>query len=198
MCAAAGLTRLGRVALDGARIKANASRHKAMSYDRMKEEETRLTREIAELMARADAADTAEDEQFGDRSAQELPEELARRKSRLEKIREARERVLAPARSYQEVSALRAAGASNEEIFVARQNRFGQDAAQRLADLDVAREYWWERFAGYSEQRDDLLAEMAEAEASPGERNAALEALLEQHFEASERRRARALGASFR
>ncbi len=91
MCAAAGLTRLGRVALDGARIKANASRHKAMSYDRMKEEETRLTREIAELMARADAADTAEDEQFGDRSAQELPEELARRKSRLEKIREARE-----------------------------------------------------------------------------------------------------------
>ena len=57
----------------------------------MKEEEERLTQEIAELMARVDAADAAEDEQFGDQSGQELPEELARRKSRLAKIREARE-----------------------------------------------------------------------------------------------------------
>lgn len=91
VCTEAGLTRLGRVALDGAKVKANASRHKAMSYDRMKEEEARLTQEIAELMARAEAADADEDGQFGDRSGQELPEELARRESRLAKIREARE-----------------------------------------------------------------------------------------------------------
>lgn len=91
VCAQAGLVRLGRVALDGAKVKANASRHKAMSYDRMKEEEQRLTQEIAELMAQANAADAADDEQFGDRHGDELPDELARRASRLEKIREARE-----------------------------------------------------------------------------------------------------------
>lgn len=91
VCAEAGLVRLGRVALDGAKVKANASRHKAMSYDRMKEEEKRLTQEIAELMAQADAADAADDEQFGDRSGHELPDELAWRESRLQKIREARE-----------------------------------------------------------------------------------------------------------
>ena len=112
-------------------------------------------------------------------------------------VREARERVLAPVRSYQEVSALRAAGASDDEVFVARDNRFGREAAQRLADLDVAQELWWERFASYSEQRDDLLAEMAQAEVSSEERHAALDALLEQHFKPSERRRARALGASY-
>jgi lipase chaperone LimK len=137
----------------------------------------------------------SQDPSLGSRDRRDLLESMDERLP--QKVREARERVLAPARSYQEASALRAAGASNEEIFVARQNRFGRDAAQRLADLDVAKEHWWKRFAGYSEQRDDLLAEMAEAEASPGERNAALEALLEQHFEPSERRRARALGASF-
>ena len=91
VCAEAGLVKLGRVALDGAKIKANASRHKAMSYDRMKKEEQRLQQEIAELMAQADAADAADDEQFGDRYGDELPDDLARRESRLAKIREARE-----------------------------------------------------------------------------------------------------------
>ena len=90
VCAEAGLVKLGRVALDGAKVKANASRHKAMSYDRMKEEEARLQQEIADLMAKADAADKADDEQFGDRHGDELPDELARRESRLAKIREAR------------------------------------------------------------------------------------------------------------
>ena len=91
VCAEAGLVKLGRVALDGAKVKANASRHKAMSYDRMKEEELRLQQEIVELMAQADAADAADDEQFGDRHGDELPDELARRESRLAKIREARD-----------------------------------------------------------------------------------------------------------
>jgi transposase len=91
VCAEAGLVKLGRVALDGAKVKANASRHKAMSYDRMKQDEQRLQQEIAELMAQATAADEADDEQFGDRHGDELPDELARRKSRLAKIREARE-----------------------------------------------------------------------------------------------------------
>ena len=91
VCAEAGLVKLGRVALDGAKIKANASRHKAMSYDRMKQDEERLQREIAELMVQAEAADAADDEQFGDRHGDEIPDELARRESRLAKIREDRE-----------------------------------------------------------------------------------------------------------
>jgi transposase len=91
LCALAGLTRVGTIALDGTKIKANASRHKAMSYDRMKEEEKRLKEEIAGLLAEAEATDTAEDEAHGrDRSGDELPDELKRRESRLAKILEAK------------------------------------------------------------------------------------------------------------
>ena len=138
----------------------------------------------------------SQDPSLGSRERRALLESMEERLP--QKIREARERVLAPVRSYQEASALRAAGASNEEIFAARQNRFGRDAAQRLADLDVAREHWLERLADYDAEREVLWAEMADAEIPHGERNAVLEALLEQHFEPSERRRARALGASLR
>jgi transposase len=91
LCALAGLTRVGTIALDGTKIKANASRHKAMSYDRMKEEEKRLKEEIAGLLAEAEATDAAEDDVHGrDRSGDELPDELKRRENRLAKILEAK------------------------------------------------------------------------------------------------------------
>jgi transposase len=91
LCALAGLTRVGTIALDGTKIKANASRHKAMSYDRMKEEEKRLQEEIAQLLAEAEATDAAEDQTHGrDRRGDELPDELKRRTDRLAKIKEAR------------------------------------------------------------------------------------------------------------
>jgi transposase len=91
LCREAGLLKVGRLALDGTKVKANASRHKAMSYDRMTSEELRLQKEIDELLAKAQAADAAEDEQHGaDRRGDELPDELARRETRLEKIREAK------------------------------------------------------------------------------------------------------------
>ncbi len=91
LCQKAGLVKLGHVSLDGTKVKANASRHKAMSYGRMKEEEKRLKKEIRELLNRAEAVDAEEDEQYGsDRRGDELPEELSRRKDRLKKIREAR------------------------------------------------------------------------------------------------------------
>jgi hypothetical protein len=91
LCALAGLARVGTIALDGTKVKAHASRHKAMSYDRMKAEETRLKQEIAKLLADAEAADKAEDIEHGpDRHGDELPEELARRQSRLAKIQGAR------------------------------------------------------------------------------------------------------------
>ena len=91
LCALAGLTRVGTIALDGTKIKANASRHKAMSYDRMKEEEKRLQEDIAQLLAEAEAIDAAEDQTHGrDRRGDELPDELKRRAGRLAKIKEAK------------------------------------------------------------------------------------------------------------
>ena len=91
LCALAGLAKVGTIALDGTKVKANASRHKAMSYDRMQEEEKRLKEEIARLLAEAEATDEAEDAVHGpDRSGDELPDELARRQSRLAKIQQAK------------------------------------------------------------------------------------------------------------
>jgi transposase len=91
LCALAGLAKVGTIALDGTKVKANASRHKAMSYDRMKSEEIRLKEEIARLLAEAEATDQAEDIEHGpDRQGDELPDELARRQSRLAKIQQAR------------------------------------------------------------------------------------------------------------
>ena len=91
LCQEAGLVQLGHVSLDGTKVKANASRHKAMSYGRMKAEEKRLRKEICDLLNRAEATDAEEDERYGrDRRGDELPEALSRRKGRLKKIREAR------------------------------------------------------------------------------------------------------------
>jgi transposase len=91
LCALAGLAKVGTIALDGTKVKANASRHKAMSYDRMKTEEARLKEEIAKLLSDAQADDDAEDLQHGPtRHGDELPDELARRQSRLAKIEGAR------------------------------------------------------------------------------------------------------------
>jgi transposase len=91
LCALAGLAKVGTIALDGTKVKASASRHKAMSYDRIKTEEIRLKEEIAKLLADAEAIDQAEDSEHGpDRQGDELPDELARRHSRLAKIQQAR------------------------------------------------------------------------------------------------------------
>ena len=87
----AGAIKLGRVALDGTKIKANASKHKAMSYDRMAQQEEAIREQVKELMAKAAATDAEEDTRFGkDKRGDELPEELQRRETRLARIREAR------------------------------------------------------------------------------------------------------------
>jgi transposase len=89
-----GAMKLGRVALDGTKIKANASKHKAMSYDRMKEQEKLIRAQVREMLARAEAADAEEDARYGkDRRGDELPAELQRRETRLRKIREAKKAV---------------------------------------------------------------------------------------------------------
>lgn len=86
-----GAPRVGRVALDSSKIKANASKHKAMSYGRMRAKQTQLREEVKQLLAQAEAADAAEDAEYGtDRRDDELPAELQRRESRLKRIREAK------------------------------------------------------------------------------------------------------------
>ncbi len=88
LCQRAGLVKLGHVSLDGTKIKANASKHKAMSYAHMQETEARLQREVDALLQQAAAVDAVEDRRYGhDRRGDELPAELARRETRLVKIR---------------------------------------------------------------------------------------------------------------
>jgi transposase len=91
LCEKAGLVKFGHISLDGTKIKANASKHKAMSYGRMKQEIVRLKDEVAQLLQEAEAIDAEEDTLYGHtRRGDELPEELARRETRLAKIREAK------------------------------------------------------------------------------------------------------------
>jgi transposase len=98
LCSEAGLVKLGRVALDGTKLRASASRHKAMSYGRLGPRITRLEAEVAAILADAEATDLAEDEEFGaDRRGDEVPPELARRETRLAKMRAAKEAIEAEA-----------------------------------------------------------------------------------------------------
>ena len=91
LCQKAGMVSLGHVALDGTKVNANASKHKAMSHDRMLKAEAQLEQEIAELMRQAEVVDSQEDSKYGKgKRGSDLPEELQRREDRLEKIRQAR------------------------------------------------------------------------------------------------------------
>ena len=91
LCSKAGLVKLGHVAIDGTKIKANASKHKAQSYGRMGETEQRLKQEIEALLKQAEKTDAAEDVQYGKgKRGDELPDELARRENRLQKIQQAK------------------------------------------------------------------------------------------------------------
>ncbi len=91
LCGKAGLVKLGHVAFDGSKVAANASKHKAMSYKRMQEEERRLAAEVEALLAKADETDRREDAEYGvGKAPEDLPEELRRRESRRSRIREAK------------------------------------------------------------------------------------------------------------
>jgi hypothetical protein len=99
-----GTLRVGRVAIDGSKVKANASKHKAMSYDRMPKKRQQLRAEVEALLAQAEAADAADDATYGaDRRGDELPAELQRRETRLQRIREATRAL--KARATQEAAA---------------------------------------------------------------------------------------------
>ena len=144
MCRRAGFVQLGHVAVDGTKIQANASKHKAMSYDRMKETEERLKAEVAALLAKADEVDRAEDAQFGpDNDGSSIPEELRRRETRIKRIREAKEaleREAAEARRLEleeQGSRARAASAAerdpHEAAKLARRAEARDQAAKKVA-----------------------------------------------------------------
>jgi hypothetical protein len=100
LAGALGAGRVGRVALDGTKIKANASKHKAMSYDRLPKKRRQLRDEVQQLLAQAEAADVADDAAYGaDQRGDELPAELQRRESRLARIREAKQALEARAKA---------------------------------------------------------------------------------------------------
>lgn len=128
LCAKAGLVRLGRVALDGTKLDANASKHKAMSYDHIVPKIEQLEAEVKSLLEEAERVDEAEDEAFGkDRRGDELSAELSRRESRLEKLRAAKEAIEAEAKEKAEAAArakAEAGGKSEEEV---------EDAAEQAA-----------------------------------------------------------------
>ena len=103
LCERAGLVKLGHVALDGTKIRANASKHKAMSYERMGKRAEELEAEVAAWMDAAAKADATEDDAFGrDKSGEEMPDWVADKKRRAEKIRAAKAELEAEARAAAE------------------------------------------------------------------------------------------------
>jgi chemotaxis protein histidine kinase CheA len=132
LCQEAGLVKLGHVALDGTKMQGNASKHKAMSYSGMKRKEEELRAEIETLLKNAQAADEAEDREYGeDKREDELSDELQRRETRRQKIREAREKLEAQAaRAHAEHKQKLAEKAAREAAVATADDR---ETAQRKA-----------------------------------------------------------------
>lgn len=127
LCQAAGLVKLGQVAVDGTKMQANASKHKAMSHARMQAEEERLQAEVERLLKSADEIDEQEDALYGTGQREfELPEELKRRETRLKKIREAKAALEQEAREQR----------ANE---LRKQAKVREEAAQTLAKEGAAK-----------------------------------------------------------
>jgi len=141
LCNKAGLVKLGHVAIDGSKLQANASKHKAMSYNRMEEKEKQLRAEVEKLLAQAEATDAAEDALYGKGNrGDDLTGEMARRESRLKKIAEAKAALEQEAREHAE-AAKKAAEKKLEERRQkeqARGKKFG-GKPPRIPDPEQAR-----------------------------------------------------------
>ena len=134
LCEQAGLVKLGHVALDGTKIKANASKHKAMSYERMEARAAELEAEVAKWLAAAEAADAAEDAQHGrDKSGDEMPAWVADKKKRAETIRKAKAELEAEAKAAAEAKARELAEAEEKRTAEGRKKP-GPPAAPPSAD----------------------------------------------------------------
>lgn len=133
LCREAGLVTLGHVALDGTKVRANASKHKAMSYGRMVEKERELEAEVARLLAEAERVDAEEDALYGKgKRGDELPDELKFRKTRLAKIRQAKKALEERARA--EAEQKRAAQAEEEKQREASGEKRSGPAPKEISD----------------------------------------------------------------
>jgi transposase len=132
LCQKAGLVSLGHVALDGTKVKANASKHKAMSHERMLKSEKQLEAEMRALLRKAELIDAQEDSQIGrDKRGEELPEELKRRSSRLEWIRKAKAELEAEAAAAKAAQRQQEAAAAEQETAEAEAS--GDEQASKRA-----------------------------------------------------------------
>jgi transposase len=129
LCETAGLVKLGHVALDGTKIKANASKHKAMSYERMEKRAAELEAEVARWLAVAEASDAAEDKLYGaDKTGEEMPDWVADKKRRVERIRKAKAELEAEAKAAAEAK-LKAAAAAQQQREAEGRKKSGRQAA---------------------------------------------------------------------
>ena len=139
LCQRAGMVTLGQVAIDGTKVQANASKHKAMSYKRMRQLELRLREEIDQLLARAEEMDASDDSRFGSGCREEdLPAELRRREQRLARIREAKTRLEAEAaearaRSLREQAQRARARSERDDICPSKQKSAATSARNKAA-----------------------------------------------------------------
>jgi transposase len=129
LCETAGLVKLGHVALDGTKIRANASKHKAMSYERMENRAAELEAEVAKWLAAAEAADVAEDKLYGrDKTGDELPDWVVDKKLRAERIRRAKAELEAEAKAAAEAK-LKAEAEAAEKRAAEGRRKPGRPAA---------------------------------------------------------------------
>ena len=131
----AGLVKLGHVALDGTKVKANASKHKAMSYERMKKRETELKAEVDRWLAAAAAADAEEDRLYGDKRGDEMPDWVADKQQRLAKIAQAKAELEEEAKAAAEAEERRRAEAEEKRIAEGRK-KTGRTPAPPKAEPD--------------------------------------------------------------
>lgn len=189
MALEAGAMKLGRVSLDGTKIKANASKHKAMSYGRMKEKEQQLKEEVKHLLAQAEAADAEEDEHHGrGRRGDELPAELSRRESRIARIKQAkkvleqraRDRATAQGKSAEEVKKTKP-GDKDQYNFTDPESRImmGADGIVQGFNAQAAVEPTMQLIVGQqvtqaSNDKEQLIAMVEVIEQQSGQRPAAI------------------------
>jgi transposase len=138
LCQEAGLVKLGHVALDGSKFKANASKHKAMSHERMKKTEAELRAVVKKLLEEAERIDRQEDELYGrDKRGDELPDELRNRQSRLKKIREARAKLEAEAAASRARKLKRRADKAKEKAEQAEGDDDKEEAEQKARQAEL-------------------------------------------------------------
>jgi transposase len=137
LCETAGLVKLGHVALDGTKIKANASKHKAMSYERMEKRAAELEAAVAKWLSAAEAADAKEDKLHGrDKTGDEMPEWVADKKRRAERIRQAKAELEAEAKAAAEAK-LKAAAEAAEKREAEGRRKGGRKAAPPSTEPDA-------------------------------------------------------------